>query len=129
MSFNRILINICSDRLAESREFYVALLGVEVNYDSDWYVQLKCPNHDGLEFGLIQRSHELIPVQYRAAPTGMYITFVVEDVDAVYRQAKAMNLSILQEPRNEFYGQRRFLTVDPNGCLLDICSPWSAAEA
>jgi hypothetical protein len=34
-----------------------------------------------------------------------------------------LELEILQEPRNEFYGQRRFLNVDPNGCLLDICSP------
>jgi catechol 2,3-dioxygenase-like lactoylglutathione lyase family enzyme len=129
MSFNRILINICSDRLAESREFYVALLGVEVNYDSDWYVQLRCPHRAGLEFGIIQRTHELVPMQYRSAPTGMYVTFEVDDVDAVYRQAQAMNLSILQEPKNEFYGQRRFLTVDPNGCLLDICSPLGGAEA
>jgi hypothetical protein len=29
---------------------------------------------------------------------------------------------------NEFYGQRRFLTVDPNGCLIDICSPFSEVQ-
>lgn len=128
MSFSRILTNICSDNLAESRDFYVALLGVKVNYDSDWYVQLHCPTNAGLEFGIIQRDHKLVPMQYRTAPTGMYITFVVDNVDAVYEQAKAMHLSILQEPKHEFYGQRRFLTVDPNGCLLDICSPRSDAE-
>jgi catechol 2,3-dioxygenase-like lactoylglutathione lyase family enzyme len=41
MSFSRILTNICSDQLAESRDFYVTLLGFDVSYDSDWYVQLK----------------------------------------------------------------------------------------
>ncbi|PZV07325.1 MAG: hypothetical protein DCF32_07620 [Leptolyngbya sp.] len=128
MSLSRILTNICSDHLAESREFYIALLGFEVNYDSDWYVQLRCPTNAEIEFGIIQRDHELVPERYRSAPTGMYVTFVVDDVDAVYEQAKAMHLSIVQEPKNEFYGQRRFLTVDPNGCLLDICSPWSDAE-
>ncbi|HSM82732.1 MAG TPA: VOC family protein [Nodosilinea sp.] len=128
MSFSRIVTNICSDHLAESREFYIALLGFEVNYDSDWYVQLRCPTNTGIEFGIIQRDHELVPERYRFAPTGMYVTFVVDDVDAVYEQAKAMQLSIVQEPKNEFYGQRRFLTVDPNGCLLDISSPWSDAE-
>jgi catechol 2,3-dioxygenase-like lactoylglutathione lyase family enzyme len=128
MSFSRLVTNICSDHLAESREFYIALLGFEVNYDSDWYVQLRCPTNAGIEFGIIQRDHELVPERYRSAPTGMYVTFVVDDVDAVYEQAKAMELSIVQEPKNEFYGQRRFLTVDPNGCLLDICSPWSDAE-
>jgi catechol 2,3-dioxygenase-like lactoylglutathione lyase family enzyme len=41
MSFSRILTNICSDQLAESRDFYVALLDFEVSYDSDWYIQLR----------------------------------------------------------------------------------------
>jgi hypothetical protein len=39
-----------------------------------------------------------------------------------------MGARILQEPRNEFYGQRRFLLADPSGRLVDICSPWSEAE-
>lgn len=117
MSFTRILTNICSDRLSESRDFYVALLEFEVNYDSDWYVQLRCPTNHELEFGIIARTNELVPASFQKAPTGMYVTFVVPDVDAVYSNAKALGLAIVQEPKNEFYGQRRFLTVDPNGCL------------
>jgi catechol 2,3-dioxygenase-like lactoylglutathione lyase family enzyme len=127
MSFSRILTNICSDRLAESRDFYVRLLDFEINYDSDWYVQLRCPRNAELEFGIIDRAHSLVPPEYRRAPTGMYVTFVVDDVDTIYAKALRLGLTILQEPKNEFYGQRRFLTVDPNGCLIDICSPWSVA--
>jgi len=52
------------------------------------------------------------------------VTFVVDDVDSMYEKALAMALPILQEPRNEFYGQRRCLVKDPAGCLIDICSPW-----
>lgn len=128
MSFHRILTNICSEHLAASRDFYVALLGFKVNYDSDWYVQLQCPTNAELEFGIIDRNSELVPEAFRHPPTGMYVTFVVPDVDKVYDKARDMDLKIIQEPRNEFYGQRRFLTVDPNGCLIDICSPWSAQE-
>jgi catechol 2,3-dioxygenase-like lactoylglutathione lyase family enzyme len=125
MSFSRILTNICSDRLSESRDFYVALLGFEIRYDSDWYVQLRNPSNYEQEFGIILRSHNLVPQEFQTAPTGMYVTFVVPDVDEVYEKALAMGLRIVQEPRNEFYGQRRFLTTDPNGCLIDICSPFS----
>lgn len=125
MSFSRILPNICSDRLSESRDFYVALLGFEIRYDSDWYVQLRNPSNYEQEFGIILRSHNLVPQEFQTAPTGMYVTFVVPDVDEVYEKAVAMGLRIVQEPRNEFYGQRRFLTTDPNGCLIDICSPFS----
>jgi catechol 2,3-dioxygenase-like lactoylglutathione lyase family enzyme len=128
MAFSRILTNICSDNLEQSRDFYVSLLGFEVNYDSDWYIQLRCPTNAELEFGIIARKNELVPTQFQNAPTGMYVTFVVPDVDAVYSKAKSLGLKIIQEPQNEFYGQRRFLTVDPNGCLIDICTPWSAAE-
>jgi catechol 2,3-dioxygenase-like lactoylglutathione lyase family enzyme len=128
MSFSRILTNICSDDLPGSREFYVKLLGFQVNYDSDWYVQLRSPTNAELEFGIISRISELVPAHFQKLPTGMYVTFVVPDVDATFAKARSLGLRIIQEPQNEFYGQRRFLTVDPNGCLIDICSPWSAEE-
>lgn len=128
MSLSRILTNICSDRLGESKDFYVSLLGFEVKYDSDWYVQLCSPLNRELEFGIISRTSGLVPAQYQKAPTGMYVTFVVQDVDAVYSKAVSLGLTIIQEPKNEFYGQRRFLTVDPNGCLIDICSPSSETD-
>jgi len=120
----RILTNICSDDLQKSKEFYVKLLGFQVKYDSDWYVQLCSPEDSEIEYGIIQRDHELVPKEYQNTPNGMYVTFVVEDVDVVYGVAIDMGILIIQEPRNEFYGQRRFLVKDPNGCLVDVCSPW-----
>lgn len=128
MSFSRILTNICADDLAACRDFYVQLLGFEVKYDSDWYVQLGSPRPLELEFGIIKRTHELVPAAYQTAPSGMYVTFVVSNVDEVYQKAQAMKAQIIQEPRNEFYGQRRFLVLDPAGCLIDVCSPWSEQE-
>jgi len=120
----RILTNICSDDLSVSKNFYVELLGFNVMYDSDWYVQLCSPESPEIEYGIIQRDHELVPSEYQKLPNGMYVTFVVSDVDVIYEKALEMRISIIQEPRNEFYGQRRFLAKDPNGCLIDICSPW-----
>lgn len=120
----RILTNICSDDLQKSKDFYVELLGFNVKYDSDWYVQLCSPTDSEIEYGLMQRDHELVPPEFQQSPTGMYVTFVVDDVDVIYKKAQQMELAIVQEPRNEFYGQRRFLTKDPSGCLIDVCSPW-----
>ena len=122
----RILTNICSDDLSASKDFYVELLGFNVKYDSDWYVQLCSSENSEIEYGIIKRNHELMPSEYQKLPNGMYVTFVVPDVDVIYKKALEMHISIIQEPRNEFYGQRRFLTKDPNGCLIDICSPWDS---
>lgn len=123
MSFSRILTNICADDLAACRDFYVRLLGFEVKYDSDWYVQLGSSGPLELEFGIIKRTHDLVPTVFQTAPSGMYVTFVVPNVDEVYMTAMAMGAQVIQEPRNEFYGQRRFLVLDPAGCLIDVCSP------
>lgn len=120
----KILTNICSDNLIESTQFYVELLGFEVKYDSDWYVQLCFPQNSEIEYGIIKRDHELIPNDYQQLPNGMYVTFVVSDVDFIYKKAKSLGLPIIQKPTNEFYGQRRFLTKDPSGCLIDISSPF-----
>jgi catechol 2,3-dioxygenase-like lactoylglutathione lyase family enzyme len=122
----RILTNICTDDLQKSKDFYVELLGFKVKYDSDWYIQLCLPDDCEIEYGLIKRNHELVPKEYQNFPTGMYVTFVVKDVDLSYKKALDMELLIIQEPRNEFYGQRRFLLKDPSGCLVDISSPWEA---
>ena len=126
MTLQRIFANISSDRLEASRDFYVDLLGLQVKYDSDWYIQLASKENPDFELGIIRRDHELLPKPYRSKPNGVCITFVVSNIDETYAKALTMGLKIIQAPRNEFYGQRRFLTEDPNGCLIDICSPWEA---
>ena len=120
----RILTNICSNDLPKSKRFYVELLGLKVKYSSDWYIQLCSPENLEVEYGIILQDHELVPKAFQQAPSGMYVTFVVNNVDVIYEKALELNIPIIQKPKNEFYGQRRFLTQDPNGCLIDICSPW-----
>ncbi len=124
----RILTNICSDDLQKSKAFYIDFLGLHIKCDSDWYVQLCSPQDSEIEYGLIQKNHSLVPKAYQNSPTGMYVTFVVIDVDVIYQKAINMNIPIIQEPQNEFYGQRRFLTKDPSGCLIDICSPLKTTQ-
>jgi len=63
-------------------------LGLDIKYESDWYVQLCSPDNNEIEYGIIQRDHELVPEDYQQAPTGMYVTFVVDDVDAIYQRAR-----------------------------------------
>ena len=118
---------LMTDRVAETARFYEAHFRFARQFDSDWYVQLHSPGLAAFELGIISRTSELVPPPFQTSPAGMYLTFVVPDVDAVHHMAQEMKLPILQAPRNEFYGQRRLLITDPSGCLLDISSPWDAA--
>lgn len=118
---NRMMSNICSDRIEESKEFYTKLFDFKINYDSDWFVQLV--SADGhFELGIIDRTSQIIPSDFQKQPQGVYITFVVESADDLFEIAKAENFQIIQEPTDTEYGQRRLLLKDPDGTMIDISS-------
>nr|WP_297916185.1 VOC family protein [uncultured Allomuricauda sp.] len=119
---DRLLINICSDNLAASRDFYTKLFDFQVEYDSDWFVHLLSQDKK-LELGIIKRTNEIVPSEFQQSPKGFYITFVVDSTDDVFSIAKSENFEILNEPSDTFYGQRRLLLKDPDGSLVDVSSP------
>ncbi|APE33189.1 hypothetical protein BOX37_03525 [Nocardia mangyaensis] len=122
MTISQSFVNICSDQLSTTRDFYVDLLGFQVSFDSDWFVQLRA-NDSGATIGIMARDHELVPEQARGAASGSYITIVVDDVESVFARAKDLSVPIAEEPKDLFYGQRRMLVIDPNGVLVDVSSP------
>ena len=122
MKINRIMTNICSDRLQESKNFYVKLFDFNVDYDSDWFVHL-ISNDKQLELGIIDRKNEIVPEEARNRPQGFYVTFVVDNADQLFEIAKTENFDILEPPVDTFYGQRRLLLKDPDGTVVDISSP------
>jgi uncharacterized glyoxalase superfamily protein PhnB len=55
------------------------------------------------------------------AVAGLILNFEVEDVDAAYqRLVKDASLPVLVDIRSEDWGQRHFITTDPNGVLIDV---------
>jgi len=53
----------------------------------------------------------------------LLLNFEVEDVDTEYqRLVKDAGLPVLLDLRSEAWGQRHFITVDPNGVLIDVIS-------
>ena len=122
MKIKRLMINICSEKLTESRNFYTTLFDFNVDYDSDWFIHLISKDKK-LELGIINRSSEIVPEDFQTDPQGLYVTIVVDSADEVFKVAKREGLKILKEPEDTFYGQRRLLLIDPNGTLVDVSSP------
>ena len=118
---NRIMTNICSDKLIETKSFYTKLFDFNVNYDSDWFIHLVSKDKK-FELGIIDKSNDLVPEGFQNSPQGFYITFVVESADELLAVAKAEEFEIVSEPEDTVYGQRRLLLRDPNGTLVDISS-------
>ena len=53
----------------------------------------------------------------------MLLNFEVEDVDRLYEELRGAGLPILRDICDEEFGQRHFITADPNGVLIDIIKP------
>lgn len=121
-TITRMMTNICSDKLSESKDFYTKLFDFRVDYDSDWFVHLISKDKQ-LELGIVERTNELVPEEFQTHPQGFYITFVVQSADEVYETAKKEGLEIIANPTDTIYGQRRLLLKDPNGTLVDVSSP------
>ncbi|MDY8137734.1 VOC family protein [Aquimarina sp. 2201CG5-10] len=121
-TINRIMTNICSDNLVKSRDFYAKLFDLNIEYDSDWFIHLISKDKT-LELGIIDRTNELVPKGFQNTPQGFYVTFVVDDVDEIFKIAELEGFEIVNKPTNTFYGQRRLLLKDPNGVLIDVSSP------
>ncbi|MEM9298086.1 MAG: VOC family protein [Bacteroidota bacterium] len=121
-TLNRMMTNICSKNLDESKVFYTSLFDFSIDYDSDWFIHLISKDKQ-LELGIINATHEIVPKSTQTRPEGFYITFVVEKADDIFQIAKNEGFDIVSEPTDTFYGQRRLLLRDPNGVIVDVSSP------
>ena len=114
---------IMTDDVAGTARFYRDHFRFVPAFESDWYVHLQSREDEGVNIAVLQGDHATIPEAGRGRVSGLLINFEVEDVDAEYDRAKAGGLPILLHLRDEPFGQRHFITRDPNGVLIDVIKP------
>jgi uncharacterized glyoxalase superfamily protein PhnB len=128
MKFNRMMTNVCSENLARSCDFYTSLFGLTINFESDWFVHL-ISEDTHVELGIILATHEVTPRSVKGRAAGVYLTFVVDHVDAFHQFALEHGYTVIQAPEDTFYGQRRMLVQAPEGTVVDVSSPIQHAMA
>ena len=111
---------ICTDKIAESRDFYMQHFNFEPTFEDDWYVSLKSRDNSNYELALLDFRHPSLPENFRKPTTGMLINFEVSNVDETYEDLKSKQLPMILEIKSEDWGQRHFITTDPNGILIDV---------
>ncbi|MGF1531520.1 MAG: VOC family protein [Puniceicoccaceae bacterium] len=112
---------LLSDQLLQSAEFYCVNLGFIKTFESDWYVSLASSSDPVFQLALLQTGHASIPAALTQPTANLILNFECSDVDAVYdRLIGERGLPCLLALRDEPWGQRHFITRDPNGILIDI---------
>ena len=114
--------------VAGTAAFYVEHFRFRPLFSSDWYVHLQSSEDKRVNLGIVDGDHDTIPHEGRGRTTGLLINFEVRDPDAVYERAVAAGLPILRTLRDEPFGQRHFITRDPNGVLIDVIKPIPPSE-
>lgn len=121
MNLTSVYPVIATDKVAESKAFYLKHFPFEVTFDSDWYVSLKSTGERPFELAILEYNHETMPEAFRKNFSGgLLINFEVEDVDSIYEQFQEAGVPIIKPLRSEDFGQRHFVASDPNGVLIDI---------
>jgi len=118
MSIRRIVPNIQSERIDESRKFYTEFLGLEVAMDMGWIVTLVSPSNPTAQVSLLRG-----PAPATAqAQAPLSLTVEVADVDAAHAKAVACGVPIVYPLTTEPWGVRRFHVTDPNGVVINVMS-------
>ncbi len=114
MSIRRVVPDIRSTRLDESREFYSDFLGFDLAMDMGWILTFVSPTNPTAQVIIMSRD--------ASAPVMPNLTVEVADVDAAYDEALRRGLDIVHPLTDEPWGVRRFFVADPNGAVVNVMS-------
>ncbi len=116
MKIKRIDVTFSTEKLQESKDFYMKHFGFELAFESNWYIELVTPKRDaGISFTLPEREEgEFFNGR------GCILSLEVDDVDAEYKRLQKEGLLIYQEIQEKPWGERSFVIDDPNGVHVYI---------
>ena len=109
---SRAVPNIRSERPAETRDFFVELLGFEVVMGPGLGSGRPSPANPSVQITIVGNDD-------LAAPG---ISVGVDDVDAVHARAVEQGLEIAYPLRDEEWGVRRFMLREPSGTVMNVVS-------
>ncbi|MEU8882168.1 VOC family protein [Streptomyces hydrogenans] len=111
MAVRRVVPNVQSSDVQESREFY-GLLGFEEVMDHGWIMTMGSPSSPTAQVSFMAAD--------KTAPVTPDLSVEVEDVDAAYAVMRDNGAEIVHPLQDEEWGVRRFFVRDPNGQVVNV---------
>ena len=108
-------------KLKESRDFYLRCFVITVIFEASWVVMLSDRDDGTITLGLMSRDHPTNPPGPETFDgQGMILTFQVADAAGTFARLDALAVPAVYPLKDEPWGQRRFMTRDPSGILIDV---------
>ena len=114
MDIGRIVPNVSSDRMKESKKFYEDFLGLNLVMDMEWILTFASASNPTAQLSIVKKDKP------NSADSDITISIEVNDIDSLYAKAIAKNYTIPNPITNEPWGVRRFFVKDPNEVIINI---------
>ena len=114
MKINRVVPDIESHRIDESRHFYTDFLGFRIGMDMGSVITFVSPSNPTAQVTLL-RANE-------SGTVSPQMSIEVDNVDEVHAKAVELGLKIVYSLTDEVWGVRRFFVADPNGVVINVMS-------
>ncbi|WEX76449.1 glyoxalase superfamily protein [Sinorhizobium numidicum] len=115
MAVRRIVPNLQASDPQSARAFYMDLLGLDIVMDHGWLVTFAAEGGSAVpQVSVASEGGSGTPVPA--------VSIEVDDVDEIYRRAKAAGVEVTYDITDEPWGVRRFYLRDPFGNTINILS-------
>jgi predicted enzyme related to lactoylglutathione lyase len=119
MSIEKIVPCVLTQRIAETRSFYLEHFELELTWDSEHYIGFRARDP--------RRPFEIafrIPHEgEKVYEGGLNYALQVPDVDAEHARLSRAGVKVVSAPRDNPWGDRAFVALDPNGVGLYVNQP------
>ena len=108
--------------IATTTEFYARTLGLDVLFQSDFFVLFALPGEARGAIAFVLEDHPTAPPDGPAIQPGgsAFLTLQVADAAEAFEQLMRSGTVFEYRLRDEPWGQRRFGLLDPNGLYVDV---------
>lgn len=116
-SIRRIVPNIYSNDIEESKKFYIDFLEMKLAMDMGWILTFISRDNSTAQISIFENEENKI-----IDNSAIFISIEVADVDYMHQKAQKQNIEIVYPLRNEDWDVRRFFVKDPNGVTINLLS-------
>jgi uncharacterized glyoxalase superfamily protein PhnB len=107
-----------TDKVAETKAFYVKYFNATITFDCGWYINLSF----GAPSATLQFMEPQGEEQQPGSGAGLIYNFAVDDVDREYTKLTGAGLEPVMPLEDHPWGDRGFAVQDPNGITIYLYS-------
>ena len=109
-----------TDKLAETKAFYVDKLGWTATYDTPGYLQVRSDDREGPELAFMAPEGGPDGALPSFPGRGVLVSVPVPDADVHHAAVRERGVEPRSSPKLQPWGWRSYHVADPNGVMLDF---------